>query len=77
MVEARLAEASTRVGGYGLRVGSAALPYPTPEKSGIQGRTNMQSRIAAPTFVPVPGSEDRWMLNSDARSYGVRRGHAL
>ena len=33
--------------------------------------------IAAPTFVPVPGSEDRWMLNSDARSYGVRRGHAL
>ena len=36
MVEARLAEASTRVGGYGLRVGSARLPYPSRRKSEIQ-----------------------------------------
>ena len=36
MVEARLAKASTRVGGYGLRVGSARLPYPSGQKSEIQ-----------------------------------------
>ena len=35
MVEARLAEASTRVGGYGLRVGSVRLPYPSRQKSEI------------------------------------------
>ena len=35
MVEARLAKASTRVGGYGLRVGSARLPYPSRQKSEI------------------------------------------
>ena len=35
MVKARLAEASARVGGYGLGVGRVPLPYPTPEKSGI------------------------------------------
>ena len=38
MVEARLAKASTRVGGYGLRVGSARLPYPSRQKSQILAR---------------------------------------